>query len=140
MLKISPEIQIPSTELKFHFARSPGPGGQNVNKVNSKAILKWDVKSSAVLPSAVKSRFLAKYSSRISKAGLIIVTSHRYRDQGRNVADCTTKLRLMIESVIKPPTIRKKTKPSKGSQRRRLEAKKKKSATKLNRRPPSLDS
>ena len=113
MLKITPNIQIPTTELQFTFARSPGPGGQNVNKVNSKAVLKWDVRQSTVLPHAVKTRFLAKFSRRISKAGLLIVTSHRYRDQGRNVADCLAKLREMIDSVLKAPVIRKKTKPSK---------------------------
>jgi len=111
-----------------------------VNKVNSKAVLKWDVKESTVLPAAVKSRFLNKYDRRISKAGQIIVTSHRYRDQGRNVADCLTKLRMMVESVIKAPTYRKKTKPSKASKRRRLDAKKKKSSLKQGRRPPNLDS
>ena len=110
-----------------------------MNKVNSKAILKWEVEMTNGLPYAVKLRFLKKFSHRISKTGLLIVTSHRYRDQGRNVADCLAKLRLMIESVQKPPVARKKTKPSKASKRRRLEAKKQKSSRKQSRRPPKLD-
>jgi ribosome-associated protein len=139
MLKISSDIQIPATEFRFSYARSPGPGGQNVNKVNTKAILKWDVVKSSSMPEAIKLRFLKKFARRITKTGQIIVTSHRYRDQGRNVADCVDKLRAMIESVRKPPTVRKKTKPSQGSKRRRLEAKKQRSSLKQGRRSPKLD-
>jgi ribosome-associated protein len=139
MLKISSGIQIPLTEFKFSYARSPGPGGQNVNKVNTKVTLKWDVHNTTHLPEAVKLRLTKKFARRISKAGDLIVTSHRFRDQGRNVADCLSKLREMIESVRKAPTVRKKTKPTKGSKLRRLDSKKKKSAVKKGRRPPKMD-
>ncbi len=134
MLKVTANIQIPLKEFDFSFARSPGPGGQNVNKVNSKAILKWKVSQSKHLPEGVKRRFLEKYKRRIAKSGELVISSHRYRDQGRNVADCLSRLREMIESVRVAPRVRKKTKPSKASKQRRLDGKKRKSATKKNRR------
>ena len=138
-LKITPKIQIPLTEFKFSYARSPGPGGQNVNKVNTKVILKWNVENTTHLPDGVKLRLQKKFARRISKTGELIVMSHRFRDQGRNVADCLSKLREMIESVRKAPTARKKTKPSKRAKQRRLDAKKKNSTRKQNRRPPGRD-
>jgi len=134
MLKVTANLQIPLKEFDFSFARSPGPGGQNVNKVNSKAVLKWKVSQSKHLPEAVKRRFLEKYKRRIAKSGELVMSSHRYRDQGRNVADCLSRLREMIESVRVAPKARKKTKPSRGSKERRLQSKKRNSATKKNRR------
>jgi ribosome-associated protein len=139
MLKVSSDIQIPLTEFRFTFARSPGPGGQNVNKVNTKAVLKWDVEATSSLPDGVKIRFQKKYARRISKIGELTLTSHRYRDQGRNVADCLNKLRDLIEAVRLPPVLRKARKVSKGAKQRRLDAKKKNSATKQNRRAPRID-
>ena len=116
MLKISNGIQIPPTEFRFSYARSPGPGGQNVNKVNTKVILKWNVEKTTHLPEAVRARFLSKYRRRISKTGDLIITSHRYRDQGRNVADCLSKLREMVEAVRQAPTVPKKDETIKGIQ------------------------
>lgn len=139
MLKVSRNIQIPLREFDFSFARSPGPGGQNVNKVNSKAILKWNVSQTTHLPGGVKNRFLEKYKRRISKNGELVISSHRFRDQGRNIADCLSRLREMIEAVRVAPKVRKKTKPSRGSKERRLESKKRKSATKKNRRAVRSD-
>jgi len=139
MLKVTQDIQIPLREFEFSYARSPGPGGQNVNKVNSKAVLKWKVGSTKHLPFGVRQRFVAKYKRRISKNGELVLSSHRFRDQGRNVADCLSKLREMIESVRLAPKPRKKTKPSKRSKQRRLDGKKRNSATKKNRRSPKMD-
>jgi ribosome-associated protein len=123
MLIINPKLCIPLTEFEFSFARSPGPGGQNVNKVNSKAILKWDFEKSTVLSEPVRQRFQAKYGTRISKEGQFQITSHRYRDQGRNVADCLSKLRELILTVLPEPVKRKAPKVSKAAKRRRLDSK-----------------
>lgn len=139
MLNVNEKITIRLTEFSFSFARSPGPGGQNVNKVNSKAILKWSVSKTKSLPESVRQRFLQKYASRISQEGILVINSHRFRDQGRNVADCLGKLREMILSVATEPKIRKKTKVPRGVKRRRLENKRKKSNTKQSRRRPRLD-
>ncbi len=139
MLNVNEKISIRLTEFKFSYARSPGPGGQNVNKVNSKVILKWSVEKTKALPEAVKQRFVTKYANRISQDGLLVLTSHRFRDQGRNVADCLAKLRELILVVVPEPKKRKKKKISYGAKQRRLENKKRNSATKASRKPPKLD-
>ncbi len=91
-LVINSSIRIPLSEFSFSFARSAGPGGQNVNKVNSKAILRWQVSESPSLPPEVRSRFLAQNHHRITSDGEFVMSSQRYRDQPRNIADCHEKL------------------------------------------------
>lgn len=138
MLSVNQNIEIPETEFEFTFARSGGPGGQNVNKVNSKAVLHWNVAATQHLPVGVRQRFLAKFSNRITKEGALVLHSQKYRDQGRNVADCLDRLREMILSVVAPPIKRRKTKPSRGAQQRRLQNKKEKSDKKRSRQKPSM--
>ena len=140
MLTINEKIRIPLRELKFTFSRSSGPGGQNVNKVNTKAHLRWAINDSSALPDDVRRRFTAKYKRRIGVNGELLITSQRFRDRGRNVADCLEKLRELILTVALPPTKRIPTKPSKGSQRRRRKAKEANSQKKQQRRPPGIDS
>jgi len=135
MLNVNDKISIRLTEFDFSYARSPGPGGQNVNKVNSKVILKWSLKKTSALPESVKRRFVVKYANRISQDGSFVISSHRFRDQGRNVADCLNKLRDLILAVAVEPKKRKKTKVSKAAKLRRLEGKRRKSATKQSRKP-----
>ncbi len=139
MLVINETISISIKEFDFSFARSPGPGGQNVNKVNSQAILKWDVKGTSSLPDSVKQRFLKRYSRRISKEGIFLIRSHRYRDQGRNTADCLNKLRELVIDVVPEPTKRKPTKVSKNAKLRRLDAKRRVGEKKQSRGRPKLD-
>ena len=139
MLVINEKIAIRIAEFDFSFARSPGPGGQNVNKVNSKAVLKWSVADNRSLPDPVKARFQKRYSRRINKEGFLILTSHRYRDQGRNIADCLSKLRELILEVLPEPVIRKKKKVSAGAKRRRVESKRRNSDKKQSRRSPRDD-
>lgn len=139
MLRVNHNIEIPETEFEFSFARSGGPGGQNVNKVNSKAVLHWDVKATQQLPPGVRQRFLAKYRNRITKEGALVLHSQKYRDQGRNVADCLERLRQMILSVVAPPIKRRPTKPSRGAQQRRLQNKKQNSEKKRSRQKPRLN-
>lgn len=138
MLQVNPRIQIPDTELILAYARSGGPGGQNVNKVNSKAIMTWDITSSTALPADVKERFLARYGRRITKEGILQITSQRYRDQGRNVEDCRTKLAELILAIATPPVKRKASKPSQGAKQRRLNEKHVRADRKQNRRRPGL--
>jgi len=139
MIPVSERIQIPETELEWSYARSGGPGGQNVNKVSSKAVLRWPVTTSPSLPDEVRARFLKRYVHRVTVEGDLVLSSERYRDQPRNRQDCLDKLVSMLQVVLKPPTVRKVTKPSKGSKIRRLQGKKHQSATKAGRRTPGGD-
>jgi len=135
MLSINSTISIPLQELEFTFARSGGPGGQNVNKVNSKAILRWAVVNSPSLPDGVRSRFLAKYATRLTTDGELIMTSQKYRDQSRNADDCLVKLQKMIALVVARPKTRRPTNPTLAAQERRKKDKQATAAKKQHRRP-----
>ena len=134
MLVVNSRIRIPQSEFQWTYVRSSGPGGQNVNKVNSKAVLRWSVVHSKALPADVRQRFLVRYSSRITAEGDFLVASQRYRDQGRNVADALEKLGALLAAVAAPPKKRKATKPTRASARRRVETKQARSRTKMMRR------
>jgi len=136
VLVVDERIRVPLRELDFDFARSSGPGGQHVNRAATKAVLRWRVTESPSLPEDVRERFLERWKRRITKDGDLIVQSQRFRDQGRNVADCLEKLRSMLEAVARPPRRRKKTKPSRAAKRRRIENKRRRSETKRLRKPP----
>jgi ribosome-associated protein len=133
MLVVNSRITIPDDELRFSYVRSSGPGGQNVNKVNSKAVLRWSVAANTSVPEDVRGRFVAKYQARLTVDGEIIVTSDRYRDQGRNTDDCREKLRELLLAVAVPPKKRRPTKPTKGARERRLKSKSEQSAKKQSR-------
>lgn len=132
-LVISNQLIIPEAELRLSFARSGGPGGQNVNKVSSKAILHFAVRTSPSLPADVRERFLQNFASRITTAGEVVIHSDEYRDQPKNIRAGFEKLRQMILAVLKPPKKRRATKPTKGSKRRRLNDKKSRSEVKQGR-------
>jgi len=134
MLVVNSQLQIPLAEFEITFARSAGPGGQNVNKVNSKAILRWGVRDTPSLPEAVRQRFVQKYASRLTNEGDLLVTSQRFRDAPRNLQDCLEKLRAMLLAVADPPKRRRATRPSRGSVERRLQTKRKQSTAKQRRR------
>lgn len=123
MLIVNRRLRIPMREFSFRFARSGGPGGQRLNKASTKATLRWDVSRSPSLPEDVRGRLLARFRRRITREGELLLSSQRFRDQGRNVADCLEKLRAMIGEVAAPPKKRKSTKPTKASQERRLKEK-----------------
>ena len=134
MLAVTPTLTIPDDDLRFTFSRSSGPGGQNVNKVNSKATLHFSVRNSASLPPGVRERFVQKFRSRLTNEGDVVITSQESRDQPKNIDSCLEKLRGMILEVLHPPKKRRTTKPTKGSKRRRVEAKRRRSQVKEGRK------
>jgi len=138
-LIVTEDLKIPHSEFSFTFSRSSGPGGQNVNKVNTKALLRWPVVSSTRLPDAVKLRLLKRASRRITSDGDLLISSQRYRDQARNIADCIEKLRALLAEVSVEPKRRKKTRISAAARRRRLDHKRRQSQKKELRRPPSTE-
>ena len=119
MLRINDEIEIPLREFEFDFVRSSGPGGQNVNKVNTKAVMRWNICMSPSLPAQVRHRFMEKHKRRINQDGILVLTSQRFRDRGRNIADCLAKLQHLLVQVASPPKPRKPTRPSKASKAKR---------------------
>ena len=133
ILAVNRTITIPDRELKFSFARASGPGGQNVNKVSSKATLHFAADSPS-LPPDIKARLLSAYKSRLTKEGELVISSQESRDQPRNIDACLAKLKEMILSVAKAPKKRRATKPSRGSKVRRLKAKKQRAELKEGRR------
>jgi len=138
-LVVTRYVKVPIEEFTFTFSRSSGPGGQNVNKVNTKVRLRWAIGETTSLRPDVKERFSAKYRRRITADGDFLMTSQRYRDQLRNINDCLEKLREMLATVVTPPVRRKKTKPTKGSRERRLKQKREQSGKKQSRRRPRID-
>jgi ribosome-associated protein len=137
MLEITPTLQIPETELEWSFARSGGPGGQNVNKVASKAVLRWDVTNTPSVPEDVKERFCAQNRGRMTVEGEFVVSSERTRSQLLNRQDCLDILAGLLLTATKVPRRRKKTRPTRGSKERRLEDKKQRASTKAQRRGPT---
>jgi ribosome-associated protein len=138
MLIVNERIQIPDEEFDWSYARSGGPGGQNVNKVSSKAVLRWKTSSPSV-PNDVRARFLQKFANRVTTEGDLVMSSERYRDQERNRQDCLEKLTAMLLEVAVAPKPRRITRPSKASKARRVEAKRRTAKTKATRRRPSME-
>ena len=132
-------LRVPARELTIRFVRSSGAGGQNVNKVSTKAVLRWPVLASRALPADVRARFAERFATRITVNGELVLTSDRHRDQGRNVADCLAKLDAMLDAVATPPRPRRKTRPSRGAVERRLEDKHARAAKKRLRSPGTRD-
>ncbi len=139
MLEVNERIRIPDSELHWSYVRAGGPGGQNVNKVASKAVLRWDVASSPSLPLDVKARFQSQLRARLTTEGELLITSQRYRDQERNRQDCLDKLRELIVRATVVPKRRKATRPTRGSQARRLEGKRHRASVKGSRRSPGAE-
>ena len=139
MLVVNDRLRIPLREFRFSFARSSGPGGQNVNKLNTKALLRWAVLASPSLPEPVRRRLLAAHRRRLSAEGDFLVSSQRFRDAGRNVADCLEKLRAMLADAAVPPKPRRPTKPTRASVNRRLDQKRQLAKKKRDRRSGADD-
>lgn len=133
MLSITPTITIPDDDIAISAIRAQGAGGQNVNKVSSAIHLRFDINASS-LPERYKQRLLSLRDRRISKEGVIVIKAQKYRTQEKNREDALERLQELIKNVIVEQKVRRPTKPTKGSQRRRLDSKSLRSKTKALRR------
>ncbi len=131
---VSPRLTIPASELSLAFARSGGPGGQNVNKVSSKVELRWNPTSSAALAPDDRTWLLSRLANRLTTDGTLIVTSTATRDQLKNRDDALGKLALIVRTALERPKTRRPTKPTRSSKRRRVEGKRHRAEIKRNRR------
>jgi ribosome-associated protein len=137
MLEINEQIRIPEDEFQWSFVRASGPGGQNVNKVASKAVLRWDLAGSTSVPVNVKDRLRVQQRRRLTSEGKLVLYSQRFRDQEKNRRDCLDKLRDMVRQAAMPPKRRKPTRPTRGSRAARLHEKRRRSEVKTGRRRPA---
>ncbi len=131
---MTPRIRIPADELRESFVRSSGPGGQNVNKVATKVELRWTPSTSSALSFDDRAWVMSKLGGKLTLDGELIVTSDRHRDQPRNRADAAEKLAAIVRGALFRPKPRKKTKPSRRANQRRIASKKKRSEIKSSRR------
>ncbi|AVI64094.1 alternative ribosome rescue aminoacyl-tRNA hydrolase ArfB [Halomonas sp. M1] len=129
MLTISNSVTLADWEIDISQIRSQGAGGQNVNKVASAVHLRFDIQNST-LPPVYKERLMALSDQRISKEGVIIIKAQSYRTLELNKEDALARLKVLIQSAAKQPKVRRPTKPTKGSQRRRVDHKTRKGKTK----------
>lgn len=139
-IAITSKLTIPLSELGFSFDRSPGPGGQNVNKLNTRVEVCFDVRNSRSITELQRARIVEGLGRRLSNDGLLRIRSSRHRTQLRNKQDCLEKLAAKLAEVLQPPPAkRKRTRPSRTEMTRRREAKRQKSATKRLRKRPYVE-
>lgn len=124
MLRITPAIWLDMNEITITYVRSPGPGGQNVNKLATAALLRFNIRTSAALTDTVRERLLHILSSRLTLDGDLIIKATRFRTQERNRQDALDRLVDILQRAATPPKPRKKTKPTRASIQKRLDSKK----------------
>ena len=138
-LRVNDGITIPAAELAISYVRASGPGGQNVNKVASKAVVRFDLRATTAIADDAKARALTRLASRLTNDGALLVTSSVTRDQHRNRDAALARLAELLAAAVTRPRRRRPTKPSKSAVERRLDTKTRRSRTKRDRRTPTVD-
>lgn len=138
MLSITPRLSIPLQEVEFTAIRAQGAGGQNVNKVSSALHLRFNIKTSS-LPEEVKQRLLNSRDSRVNKEGVLVIKAQQFRTQEKNRIAALERLQVFIAAGAQAPKTRRPTKPSRSSQRKRMDSKTKHGRTKSLRKAVKLD-
>ena len=132
MVRISANVSIPAREIEVSAIRAQGAGGQNVNKVSSAIHLRFDIGASSI-PDLYKERLLKLNDQRITKEGVVVIKAQEYRSQEKNRDEALRRLQELIRSVAASPKKRKPTRPTRSSQKKRLDSKTKRGAVKLTR-------
>lgn len=139
MIPVTPTISLDENEIEERFIRSPGPGGQKVNKTESAVQLRFDARHSSALSNAVFLRLKPLAGRRMTRDGVIVITANRFRAQEQNRRDALERLLALIREAAEPPKYRRPTKPSKAAKQRRLEGKRRRSEVKRTRKPAGSD-
>ncbi|MFQ5428785.1 MAG: alternative ribosome rescue aminoacyl-tRNA hydrolase ArfB [Phycisphaerae bacterium] len=137
MIEINRHVSIREDEITFTYARSPGPGGQNVNKVATKVTLWFDVMRSAALSAAQRARIRQALRTRINRDGVLRVVSGRHRTQAANRREVLRRFSDLLAEALRPKPVRKQTRPNRAARERRLAEKRRRSLQKQQRRRPS---
>lgn len=130
MIRVTPKISIDEREIRQHFIRASGPGGQNINKVATAVQIRFDVVRSPSLPPEVRERLMRLAGTRMTKQGVIVIDARRFRTQERNRQDAIDRLVALVRAATVKPKARRKTRPPLAAKKRRLEAKRRRSASK----------
>jgi ribosome-associated protein len=138
MIEITPSLRIDEKEIEVAFVRSPGPGGQNVNKVSSAVQLRFNVQESPSLPEEVKKRLVRLAGKRMNSNGILIIEARQYRSQEQNRQAAQERLTRLIRQALEQPKPRHKTRPTRASVTRRLESKRRRGEIKRLRRDSEI--
>jgi ribosome-associated protein len=132
-LPIREGVEIPAYDLAYTFSRSGGPGGQHVNTTDTRVRLRFSLRQCSALPQGVKARLRAAHPGWMTNDGALVLTADSYRSRHRNIEEVRERLVKAIHSAWSPPKRRKKTRPSRGSVKRRLDGKKRRGEVKKGR-------